>query len=76
MPDKRKRSIPFRNAFDSQRYIAKLINRVERGEIESIEAVRLSTMATAMLKHFEQGEIEARIRQLEQTTNEMNEASQ
>ncbi len=68
---RRKRSIPLRNAFDGQRYIARLINEVHRGEIEAATGTKLVYMALGLLKFIELSAVEERLKQLEQTVKEI-----
>lgn len=60
-----------RNAFDGQRFIAKLINQVHRGEIEAKTGSTLVYMALGLLKFIEAGTIEKRLQELEAAAREM-----
>lgn len=59
------RAIPLRNAFDCKRYVAKLINRAERGEIKVADATRLAYLVGVLLKCVELSDLTARLDNLE-----------
>jgi hypothetical protein len=62
---KRRRAYPLRNAFDCKRYVAKLINRCERGEVKVQEATRLAYLIGVLLKCIEISDIAGRLAVLE-----------
>lgn len=55
-----------KSAQDVAKYMARCIRRAERGEGDTNECYKLVMMASMMLKAFEAGGIEQRVRALEE----------
>ncbi len=54
-----------KSSSDVRRYLASLINRLEKGEIESTVAGRAAYISNILLRAIENGEFERRIEALE-----------
>jgi len=62
-----KRSLPLRNAFEVRKALSNTWNCLKRREIDTDEARALAYVARALLAALEQGEMEARLAELETT---------
>ena len=54
---------------DARRYVASLINRVEKGELDPQVSGRLGFLANVLLKAISDGELASRLEKLEETLN-------
>ena len=64
-----KRGVRLKTISDVSRYLGKLINQVERGEIESGTAGRLGYLANILVGALKDSELEERVNKLETALN-------
>ena len=65
-----KRAARLRTIQDISTYLARLINRLDRGEIEEAKASKLGYLCNILKSTLEAGDIEKRLEELEQLIRE------
>lgn len=68
-----KRSVPLRNITDVSRFLAKLINQLNRGEIEESKAGKLGYLCNILKSSLEAGDLEERLEALEKQVRKQTE---
>ena len=63
-----KRAAKLHTITDVSRYLAKLINRLDRGEIEQSKAGKLAYMCNILKSCLEAGDLERRVEDLEKVS--------
>ena len=59
-----------KNTTDLRRYVANLINRVEKGEVDPILAGKLGYLVNLLSKLIEASDLEKRVEELEEAVNQ------
>ncbi len=60
----------FKTMDDVRRYLGKLINRVEAGEVDASLAGKIGYLTSIILKAIEHCDLEARVKKLEEAAKE------